>query len=120
MTLTEDVVEQSAIEWFEGLGYSHLYGPHIAPGEPASERDSFGEVVLRQRLADAIDRLNPKMPASAREDAHRKVLRVEGPSLIAANRLFHRMLVAGVDVEYSRADGTIAGDHARLIDFADP
>jgi type I restriction enzyme, R subunit len=120
MTVTEDVVEQAAIEWFQSLGYAHLYGPDIAPGEPAAERDSFGDVVLTRRLAEAIDRLNPKMPSSAREEALRKVLRVEGPSLIAANRQFHRMLTAGVDVEYSRGDGTIAGDHAHLVDVHNP
>jgi type I restriction enzyme R subunit len=120
MSIAEATVEQAAIEWFLSLGYAHLYGPEIAPGESAVERDTFGDVVLTRRLAEAIDRLNPKMPSSAREEALRKVLRVEGPSLIAANRQFHRMLAAGVDVEYSRGDGTIAGDHAQLVDFQDP
>ena len=120
VSVTENTVEQAAIEWFEELGYVYLPGPSIAPGEPGAERDSFGEVVLQSWLTAAIDRLNPAIPAAAREDALRKVLRVEGPSLIQANRLFHRMLVAGVDVEYPRGDGTIAGDHVRLIDFENP
>jgi type I restriction enzyme R subunit len=120
MTVTEDTVEQAAIEWFEELGYAYLAGPSIAPGEPGAERDSYGDVVLQAWLTAAIDRLNPKIPAAAREDALRKVLRVEGPSLIQANRLFHKMLVAGVDVEYPRGDGTIKGDHVRLVDFESP
>jgi len=120
MTVTEDTVEQAAIEWFEELGYAYLAGPSIAPGEPGAERDSYGDVVLKSWLTAAINRLNPKIPAAAREDALRKVLRVEGPSLIQANRLFHKMLIAGVDVEYPRGDGTIAGDHVRLVDFEDP
>ena len=118
--VTEDTVEQAAIEWFENLGYAYLAGPTIAPGEPGAERDSYGDVVLEGWLSAAIDRLNPDIPASAREDALRKVLRVEAPSLIQTNRLFHQMLVAGVDVEYSRDDGTIAGDQVRLIDFENP
>jgi type I restriction enzyme R subunit len=120
MTVTENTVEQAAIEWFEDLGYAYLAGPSIAPGESGAERDSYGDVVLKSWLTAAIDRLNPTIPASAREDALRKVLRVEGPSLIQTNRLFHKMLVAGVDVEYPRGDGTIAGDHVRLIDFDNP
>ena len=120
MTVTEDTVEQAAIEWFEELGYAYLAGPSIAPGEPGSERDSYGDVVLKSWLTAAIDRLNPTIPAAAREDALRKVLRVEGPSLVQTNRLFHKMLVAGVDVEYPRGDGTIAGDHVRLVDFDNP
>ena len=120
MTLTEDTVEQAAIEWFEALGYAYLAGPSIAPGEPGAERDSYADVVLQGWLSNAITRLNPTMPAAAKEDALRRVLRVEGPSLIAANRQFHHMLVAGVDVEYRRPDGSIASDHARLIDFETP
>jgi type I restriction enzyme R subunit len=120
MTVTEDTVERAAIEWLEGLGYVHLSGLSIAPGEPGAERDSYSEVVLRSWLTSAIDRLNPQIPAAAREDALRKVLRIDGPSLIQTNRAFHRMLVAGVDVEYPRGDGTLAGDHARLIDFDSP
>ena len=120
MSVTEDTVEQAAIEWFEELGYAYLAGPSIAPGEPGAERDSYGDVILQSWLTAAIDRLNPTIPAAAREDALRKVLRVEGPSLVQANRLFHKMLVAGVDVEYPRGDGTIAGDHVRLVDFDDP
>ncbi|MBU6277090.1 MAG: type I restriction endonuclease subunit R [Planctomycetes bacterium] len=120
MSVTEDTVEQAAIEWFEELGYAYLDGPSIAPGEPGAERDSYGDVVLQSWLTAAIDRLNPGIPAPARGDALRKVLRVEGPSLIQANRVFHRMLVAGVDVEYRRADGTIKYDHVRLVDFDNP
>src|SRR5207237_6863683 len=47
----------------------------------------------------------------------RKVLRVGTPSLTQTNRAFHRMLRDGVPVGYSRADGSIAGDHVRLVDF---
>ena len=36
------------------------------------------------------------------------------------NRAFHTRLRDGVEVEYSRADGSIAGDRVRLVDFARP
>jgi len=45
-------------ERFEGLGYQIQHGPHIAPGEPAAERGGFDQVVLEERLQDAILRLN--------------------------------------------------------------
>ena len=117
-TITEDTVEQTAIEWFQSMGYLHMDGRTIAPGEAAAERDSFKDVVLERRLRDAIERLNPQIPSEAREDAFRKVVLVEGPSLIAANQRFHSMLSEGVSVEYRRPDGSIAGDRVRLVDFA--
>ena len=44
MTLTESILEDATLEWFRELGYAIGHGPHIAPGEPAAERDSYGEV----------------------------------------------------------------------------
>ena len=88
-TFNESTVEEAALSWFEELGYAIAHGPSIAPGEPGAERDSFGDVVLVKRLRDAIDRLNPDIPAEAREEAFRKVLRPDSPSLVGNNRAFH-------------------------------
>ena len=55
-----------------------VHGAEIAPGEPAAERDDYGEVVLAQRLRDALARLNPALPAEALDDAFRKLTRPEG------------------------------------------
>jgi type I restriction enzyme R subunit len=65
MSLNESIVEDAALEWFGELGYAIGHGPHLAPGEPAAERDSFGEVVLVGRLREAIRRLNPAIPEEA-------------------------------------------------------
>jgi type I restriction enzyme, R subunit len=119
MSVKESIVEDAALEWFGELGYAVGHGPHLAPGEPAAERDSFGEVVLVGRLREAIRRLNPAIPEEAREEALRKVLRVGTPSLVQTNRAFHKLLRDGVPVEYPRPDGSIAGDDVRLIDFGD-
>ena len=81
MSLNESIVEDAALEWFGELGYAVGHGPHLAPGEPAAERDSFGEVVLVGRLREAIRRLNPAIPEEAREEALRKVLRAKFPQI---------------------------------------
>ena len=119
MTFNESIVEDAALTWFGELGYGIGHGPHIAPGEAAAERESFGEVILAGRLQAAIRRLNPKIPDEAQEEAFRKVLRVGMPSLTQTNRAFHVMLRDGVPVEYRRKDGSIAGDFVRLADFDD-
>jgi len=116
----ESTVEEAALQWFDGLGYDILEGPDIAPGEPAAERSDVGEVVLGDRLRQALGRLNPNVPEPAREEAARKLTRTETPSLVENNRRFHRLLTDGVDVEYRRPDGSIAGDKVWLFDFAHP
>src|SRR5436190_24159569 len=115
--LDETTVEDAALSWFGELGYQIAHAPHLAPGEIAAERRSFSDVVLVGRLRGAIARLNPAIPSDAREEALRKVLRHDAPSLIGNNRSFHRMLRDGVSVEYRRDAGSIAGDQVRLIDF---
>ncbi len=117
VSFTESVVEDAALTWFGELGYTVGHGPEMAPGELFAERASFGDAVLEGRLREAIYRLNPAIPEEAREEALRKVLRVGRPSLVQTNRVFHRMLRDGVAVEYPRPDGSIAGDHVRLVDF---
>ena len=117
--ITESTVEEAALSWLGELGYAVLPGPEIAPGELFAERRSYQEVILHRRLRDALARLNPAVPADAVEDAFRRVSRVDSPSLVQGNRIFHRMLVDGVDVEY-RSDGRIVHDKARLVDFEGP
>ncbi len=116
--LDEAQLEAVVLDWFQGLGYAIAHGPDLAPGEPKSERTSFGDVVLLSRLRAAIARLNPGIPAESQDEALRKVLRLEGGTLVACNRAFHTWLRNGVPVEYRRVDGSIAGDRVALIDFA--
>lgn len=121
LAITENDVEQAMLEWLAGLGWSVAHGPDISPPDaktPGSERDTYRDVVLRHRLADAIARLNPHIPAGARDDALRRVLSPNVPALVSANRQLHRWLVDGVPVEYQR-DGETRGDRVRLLDFAD-
>jgi type I restriction enzyme, R subunit len=116
---TESEVEEAALAWLEDSGWKIRSGAEIAPGEPAAERDDYGQVVLVQRLRDALARLNPQLPAEALEDAFRKLTRPEGADLIHQNRVLHRLLVDGVTVEYRDAGGNIRGAQARVIDFDD-
>jgi type I restriction enzyme R subunit len=60
------------------------------------------------------------LPAEALDEAFRKVTVQPHPSLIANNRMFHRMLVDGITVECRRKDGSIGAEIVRLIDFDDP
>jgi type I restriction enzyme R subunit len=73
-------------------------------------------VVLIERLRQAIAKLNPNIPATAREQALNQVLNLDTPIQLAANRRFHGLLVNGVPVEYQK-DGETRGDYVRLVDF---
>ena len=64
MPLNKTIAEHAALEWFGELGYAVAHGPHLAPGEPPAERDSFSEIVLVGRLREAVRRLNSAIPQS--------------------------------------------------------
>ena len=102
-TLTEADVEQVTLQWLAAVGWQTAHGPDIAPETPNAERDDYGQVALERRLRDALARLNPDLPASALDDAIRKLTHPEGATVEARNRAFHRMLVNGVTVEYRPA-----------------
>jgi len=114
--MTEDQLEQDALSWLIEVGYTHLSGYDIAPDGPAPERDHFRQVLLPQRLRDAISSLNPHIPLAAREDAFKQIQDLGTPVLLSANRHFHRLLVGGVPVQYQK-DGETRGDFVRLVDW---
>lgn len=118
--LTGSDVESAALAWLGSIGWQVKHGAEIAPGEGFAERSDYGQVVLAQRLRDALARLNPNLSPEALEEAFRRITDPPGATLEARNRAFHRMLVDGVTVEYRRPDGSIAGAQARTLDFDDP
>jgi len=116
--MTEDQLEQETLGWLAEVGYAHLYGPNIAHDGEQPERENYRQVVLAERLRNVMARLNPKVPVAAREDALKQVLELGLPVQLSANRLFHRLLVGGIPVQYQK-DGETRGDFVRLIDWAD-
>jgi type I restriction enzyme R subunit len=66
--ITEDQLEQLAIQWFQDTGWNYVHGAVIAPeAEPSSqpspterrstaEREDFRAGVLKGRLAEAVRR----------------------------------------------------------------
>lgn len=113
-TLSEADVEAILLDQLAGLGYACLIDTVSGPDGAAPEREAYSETVLLRRLRAAVDRLNPQIPAEAREDAVRRVIASERPALIEENRRLHRYLTEGVPVEFRAADGSIRGDAVRL------
>ncbi|MCL1532469.1 type I restriction endonuclease [Xanthomonas nasturtii] len=118
--LSEAAIEQALLEQLSGLGYAVTSDEAIGPDGRAPERESHDVVVLHQRLADAVNRLNPQLPPEAREDAIRKLTQNELPNLLEENRRIHALLTEGVDVEYYADDGVLTAGKVWLLDFDSP
>ena len=89
---TEASYENSLIELFEGMGYTHVYGPDI-------ERD-YRSPLYEMELEDALNRVNPSASAGAIEDALYKLHNFENGSLVQKNSVFMDYLQNGINVSY--------------------
>lgn len=117
--MTENEIEQLAIALLEHQGYSYINGVHLAPEAGDLERTSFEEVVLKQRLENAVRRINPNIPVDAQQDAVKQILRIASPDVLSNNETFHRLLTEGIPVT-KRVYGQERGDRVFLIDFENP
>ncbi|MDR4499570.1 MAG: type I restriction endonuclease [Candidatus Scalindua sp.] len=117
--ITENTIEEFAIELLEKQGYQYLFAPSIAPDGETPERVSFEDVLLIERLQTAVGRINPEIPEDIREEAIKQLLRLNSPELITNNETFHRMLTEGIKVSYQQG-GSDRGDLVWLIDFRNP
>ena len=116
--ISEDHIEQVIIQEFVDIGYEYINGVEISPEGLYQERE-YNEVVLKNRLQEAIAKINPTIPYEAREEALKKVLRSDSPELFQNNYQFHQYLTDGVEVEY-RKESRIAGDKVWLVDYENP
>ena len=117
--MTENEIEKLAIALLEQQGYTYINGVHLAPDAPDSERTTFEEVVLKQRLENAVRRINPTIPLDAQQDAVKQILRIASPDVLSNNETFHRLLTEGIPVT-KRVNGQERGDRVFLIDFENP
>lgn len=113
----EDDLEQATLEWLEELGYETLHGPDIAVDGEYPERESYQEVVLYDRLEEALRKINRSASSSSVERAIQLVTMIESPSLIVNNRNFQKFVTDGIDVEYRTDDGRNATEKLWLFDF---
>lgn len=113
---TEDLLEEAAIEILKELGYEYVFAPDISCDGEYPERKDYRDVILEQRVRDALFRINRDLPDEALEDAYRKIITFNSPSLTENNRSFHKLLVEGIEVSYKEKN-VIRTKRAYIVDF---
>ena len=115
----ENDLEQAVLEWFQDLGYQIQYGPDISPGGSFSERESFGDVVLYDRLHSALKRINKQYSNDTISELVKKITRQPSLSIVQNNVAFQKLLTDGIDVEVKQKDGSIKTEKAYIFDAKD-
>jgi type I restriction enzyme R subunit len=119
-TINETALEIATIELLRTLGFDYKNGLEIAPDGENSERESYFDVVLNNRLKDALYRINPTMPDDAIQEAFRKIIIPQSPSMVVNNRTFHKYLTEGIDVEYRDNENNSRFGKVYAVDFTSP
>jgi type I restriction enzyme R subunit len=114
--ITENIIEESAIEILQSQGWDYANGKEISPEGLFCERENYQQIILINRLRNAIAKINPHIPADAQEAAVQKVLRIYSPVLLHNNEEFHKLLVEKVKIPYQQ-NGYERSHEVALIDF---
>ena len=72
--------ENSIIELLESMGYTHVYGPDV-------ERN-HRSYYMADELRLSMERINPKLPSAAIDEAIYKISNYEAVALLSKNEVF--------------------------------
>lgn len=114
--ITENEIELFAIELLEKQGFEYIYAPEIAPDGDRPMRESFEDVILKEKLTNAIASINPTLDHETIDYAVKQCERLKSTELLTDNETFHKMLTEGITVEVQK-DGITRGEIVKLIDF---
>lgn len=106
--INEASYENSIIELFENMGYTYAYGPEV--------NTDHHNPLRADELRSSIERINPKLPSVAIDEAILKLTSYEAGSLVSKNAVFMDYLQNGIEVSY-HLNGESISALVYLVDF---
>lgn len=110
--VNENAYENSIIELFEELGYTHVYGPDV-------ETRDFTSPLYDAVLTNSLHQINPNLPDEAINEALFKLKNFENAELTQKNAVFMDYLQNGITVRYTEK-GEPRDTIVYLIDYENP
>ncbi|GAB6193578.1 type I restriction endonuclease subunit R [Desulfocastanea catecholica] len=116
--LNESHIEEADIAFFtSSLKYEYLDGWQ----KKLLGRESLQDVVLKDRLYNVLEKLNPDLPPMCLEHAVLELSRSRaGMSPLMANKQVYELIRGGVPVTYGDEEMREVSDYVRIIDFQYP
>ena len=107
---TENDYEKAVIELLQDkLGYIHIYGPNV-------NRIDYAEPLYLDELTPSLEKINPKLPNEAINEAINKLRNFENGSLLQKNKVFMNYLQNGIEVSYYYKGEQLA-NLVKIVDF---
>lgn len=110
--VNEEAYENSIIELFQELDYTHVYGPDV-------ETRDFTSPLYEAVLTNSIHQINPNLPDEAINEALFKLKNFENAELTQKNAVFMDYLQNGITVRYTEK-GEPRDTIVYLIDYENP
>lgn len=107
--LTEESYEKAIIELFQSMGYDYVYGPNV-------ETRDFYSPLYEEILIDSLNKINPKAPQQAIQDAIFKLKNIDVVDLVQQNETFMDYLQNGIEASYSEK-GETKTTFVYLVDY---
>ncbi|HNP17177.1 MAG TPA: type I restriction endonuclease subunit R [Fulvivirga sp.] len=110
--MIEITVQKAAIEWLQGLGYTHQEGNSL--------KRELKRVILEEELLTFLKTTYPDVPATVIHEAAAIFTQHAGMDLDHRNRDFHRKMAQGIDISWKDAQGKENAKHLYPINFDEP
>lgn len=112
-------VEKPAIEQLQSLGWTYVEGAEFSPENSTTERNSFKDVVLADRLTSAVKSINPWINDENLRKVVRELTHPQTSTLMEANQSIYETLIKYQSVEQDLGKGK-KGQTVKVIDFDNP
>ncbi len=88
INFVESDLEEACIEVLQEMGYEYKYGPDISVDGEYPERASYRDVLLKDRILDALFRINKGFSEDSIKNAYRQITSFSSAMLIENNLEF--------------------------------
>ncbi|MCC5581785.1 type I restriction endonuclease subunit R [Microtetraspora sp. AC03309] len=116
--MTEADWEHLALDELAELSWGPKAGKDVAPG--SGGRATWDDLILRDELRAAIERLNPELPPPAVREAMTIATTPKSREALPENRLAHEHLTSGIRLTYTDEFGAEITPTVRLVDLRNP
>jgi len=118
----DSLIEQTAIEIFQSLGYEYLncYEERLGKNGDLG-RETRSEVILIKRLKEACKKLNPKLSEEDIGNVIKNLLKdrtLLNPA--NANKEIYNIIKNGMNIRVKKEDGSESIERVKIIDFENP
>ena len=117
-SFNENELELVALRWLEEVGYTSVSAKELEDSG-MSKRKDYKEVVLIDRLKEALVTINSEVSMAVIDDAIKTITVHKHPDMTVNNQTFHRYITDGIEIPTREGNRNVT-KRILLFDFNEP